>query len=204
MTKTAAPKKRKKELIYEQAAQLFQEKGYKAASMRELANRVGLKVSSLYSHIGSKEELLQKICFDSADLFNKGILEIETLDGTTFDKIEAIITLHVRIVNSNPSSITVFNDEWKHLTTDLNKPQNLTQFLKLRKNYENKVRRIIMFGIQQQELISIHPEIALQTILSVINCMYYSNKALKDLPVAVLIDQISTILLQGMSFVTNK
>jgi AcrR family transcriptional regulator len=54
MIEKTKPKKRKKEAIYEAAAQLFREKGYKAASMRDLAERVDLKVSSLYSHIGSK------------------------------------------------------------------------------------------------------------------------------------------------------
>ena len=51
----------KKELIYKEAALLFKEKGYQKASMRDLADRVNLKVSSLYSHIGSKEEILQKL-----------------------------------------------------------------------------------------------------------------------------------------------
>jgi TetR/AcrR family transcriptional regulator, cholesterol catabolism regulator len=61
-----------KHKIFEEAARLFQENGYLAASMRDLAQRVGLQVSSLYSHIGSKEELLQKICFDSARAYTEG------------------------------------------------------------------------------------------------------------------------------------
>ena len=51
--------------IYEAAVQLFRDKGYPAATMRDLADRVGLKqASSLYNHVSSKEEILQNICFD--------------------------------------------------------------------------------------------------------------------------------------------
>ena len=54
------------------------EKGYLAASMRELAERVGLEqASSLYNHLKSKEEVLRKICFDNAHKFINGISEIE-------------------------------------------------------------------------------------------------------------------------------
>ncbi len=40
------------------ALSVFQDKGYRAATVREIADRAGLGVSSLYFHIGSKEELL--------------------------------------------------------------------------------------------------------------------------------------------------
>ena len=63
----SSPKKTKKELVFEAAGKLFMEKGYLAASMRELAERVGLEqASSLYNHLKSKEEVLRKICFDNA------------------------------------------------------------------------------------------------------------------------------------------
>ena len=53
--------KTKKQLILEAAARLFRDKGYAATSMRDLARAVDLKASSLYNHIGSKEEILQNI-----------------------------------------------------------------------------------------------------------------------------------------------
>ncbi|MFX9050258.1 helix-turn-helix domain-containing protein, partial [Acinetobacter baumannii] len=57
----------RKEVIIEKAAILFKEKGFKAASMRELADIVGVEAASLYNHIKSKNELLNIICFDVAN-----------------------------------------------------------------------------------------------------------------------------------------
>ena len=59
----------RREVIVKAAATLFHEKGYKAASMRDLAERVGVEAASLYNHIRSKTELLHDICFNVANIF---------------------------------------------------------------------------------------------------------------------------------------
>ncbi|BDS11710.1 TetR/AcrR family transcriptional regulator [Aureispira anguillae] len=198
MIKKNKPKKRKKEAIYEAAARLFREKGYKAASMRDLAERVDLKVSSLYSHIGSKEELLQKICFDNAHLFINGMDVIERMEGSTIDKIKAIIALHVDIAITNPTSVTVFNDEWKHLTND-NYESNLNQFLKLRKDYESRFQQIIIHGIKNKELKDIDSNVALYTILTSVRWLHYWYKPSRKVSPDLLKTQIATLLLEGLA-----
>jgi AcrR family transcriptional regulator len=44
----------RREVIIAKAALLFREKGFKAASMRDLAESVGVEAASLYNHIKSK------------------------------------------------------------------------------------------------------------------------------------------------------
>lgn len=198
MIEKSKPKKRKKEVIYEAAAQLFREKGYKAASMRDLAERVNLKVSSLYSHIGSKEELLQKICFDNAQLFVEGMDEIEGQAISTIEKIKALIALHVDIAVTNPTSVTVFNDEWKHLTND-GEHSNLKTFLRLRKDYENRFQKIIIKGIEDGELKGINSNIALYTILTSVRWLHYWYKPTRSIQPALLKKQIADMLLNGLA-----
>lgn len=50
-----------KEKILFATIDLFAEKGYGNVSMREIANKVGIKASSLYKHYESKEALLESI-----------------------------------------------------------------------------------------------------------------------------------------------
>ncbi|MCB0640163.1 MAG: TetR/AcrR family transcriptional regulator, partial [Phaeodactylibacter sp.] len=137
-------KKSKKQIIFEEAAKLFQEKGYSAASMRDLAERVNLKASSLYSHIRKKEEILQKICFDNAYHFTEGMRVIEAEDADPVEQIEALIALHIDIALDDPTSVTVFNDEWRHLEQPF-----LRRFLEMRRDYEQRFKRIIQAGIDE-------------------------------------------------------
>lgn len=197
MIENNKPKKRKKEIIYEAAAQLFKEKGYKAASMRDLAERVDLKVSSLYSHIGSKEELLQKICFDNAQLFVEGMNWIESQETDVIDKIKALIALHVDIAVENPTSVTVFNDEWKHLANK-GKNSNLSAFLQLRKDYETRFQAIIIQGIKDGALKNINSKIALYTILTSVRWLHYWYKPTRSIQPELLKEQIAGLLLKGL------
>ncbi len=50
-----------KEKIFDAAVNLFAEKGFDATSMREIAEAVGIKKASLYSHYKGKDEILEKI-----------------------------------------------------------------------------------------------------------------------------------------------
>lgn len=50
--------------IVRAARQLFYERGYDATSMQDIADATGLHKSTLYHHIGSKEELLERMCRD--------------------------------------------------------------------------------------------------------------------------------------------
>ncbi|MBC7473140.1 MAG: TetR/AcrR family transcriptional regulator [Candidatus Sericytochromatia bacterium] len=49
------------EKIIEVALELFSNKGFANSSMREIAEKVGIKASSIYNHFKSKEEILLKL-----------------------------------------------------------------------------------------------------------------------------------------------
>ena len=58
-----------KEKIFDVSLDLFSKKGYDSVSLREIADGVGIKKSSIYSHYSSKEAILMDILDYFAGLF---------------------------------------------------------------------------------------------------------------------------------------
>ena len=53
---------RRQERVVQVAAELFAERGYAATSMTDLSEATGLAAGGLYHYIGSKKQLLFRIC----------------------------------------------------------------------------------------------------------------------------------------------
>jgi AcrR family transcriptional regulator len=183
----------KKNLIMEAAARLFRDRGYSATSMRDLAKAVHLQASSLYSHINSKQEILREICFHNAHRFLAGIEEIEQAYPTPREQVRQLIFLHLEIATSDATSITAFNDEWRHL-----EEPDLGQFIKLRKGYENRFRAIIEAGIEAGTFQDINPTIVMYTILSSLRWVYDWSQTGKTISVEEIGEQITKIVLTGL------
>ena len=160
-------KKTKKQIIHEAAVRLFRDKGYSATSMRDLADAVNLKASSLYNHISSKEEVLKDICFENAHRFLDGMKEVEAMPGTATEKVEALLRLHIQTATGDAASVMAFNDEWRHLSDPL-----LGKFMALRKDYESRFLAILNAGMQAGQFQKIEPIIALHTIFSSIRWLH--------------------------------
>src|SRR6478609_2609878 len=105
----------KKDVITQKAAALFKVKGFSSASMRELAEALGVEAPNLYNHIRSKSELLQTICFKVAKTFTLYLETTENTESDTVNMLENIIRFHIRMILNNFDEIYIANHEWKHL-----------------------------------------------------------------------------------------
>lgn len=185
--------KTKRQIIFEAAARLFRDQGYSATSMRDLAETVQLKASSLYNHIGSKEEILRDICFENAQRFQTGMEEIAQMDGSAVEKVQALLRMHIHIATEDITSVTAFNDEWRHLSEP-----HLSNFKAMRRDYEQRFLEIIETGIQNGAFKPIPPFLILNTIFSSVRWLYDWYKPERNVSPDELYAQIATLLMQGL------
>lgn len=183
----------KKEVIVQHAAALFKSKSYTAASMRELADMVGVEAPSLYNHIGSKSELLQAICFNVGTSFIKQIDLIKNRDDSIVKKIEAIIRFHITMMAENFDEVYVANHDWKHL-----QEPHLNNFLNIRRNYEKSLLQLITTGIENNELHPVNPYVAVLTILSAVRGLEFWQRNKKNITQQELENQMVNQLLYGI------
>ena len=183
----------KKEVITQKAAGLFRKKGFASSSMRELAENIGVEASSLYNHIGSKNELLQTICFKVANDFTSHLNEVEKKSTRTISKLEDLIRFHISMMLLYPDEVFVANHEWKQLSEPF-----LSNFMNQRKSYENKWVEIIKEGIKKKEIKNINPHIAMLTILSAVRSVEFWQRHKKSIAINELESNIVDHLLHGL------
>jgi AcrR family transcriptional regulator len=154
----------RKEQIFQTAERLFKEKGFMATSMRDIAAELGIEAASLYSHIKSKDEILETICFRMADQFLHSIAEANDLYFNAEERLKMAIKSHVEILTGDLNASSVFIREWRHL----NEPK-LSEFKELRNKYENEFRIILQNGEEENAFTTANKKFAVLTILSALN-----------------------------------
>jgi len=157
---------RKKEIIHT-AAQLFKEKGYNAVSMRDLAQKLGIKAASLYNHIASKQEILGIIVLEVAEHFTEHMERTFPKESSATQKLEAIIESHIEITLQKTDFLACMNNDWMHLNEADRK-----RYLELRNMYEYQVREILQDGMAAGELKQTDLEITLFSLLSTLRTLY--------------------------------
>lgn len=97
--------------VLEHAAQIFCEKGYEGASMRDLSRAAGMSLAGLYHYFESKEELLYLI---QKHAFRTIIERLQQrLEGTTDpeERIRIFIDNHVEYFLANKEAMKVLTHE---------------------------------------------------------------------------------------------
>jgi len=186
-------KKSRKAQIEEKATRLFREKGYATTSMRDLAQVLGIEAASLYSHIKSKEEILQKVCFRMADEFFDAWKAVELANSSYAQQMEKAALAHVKVITANTDASAVFFNEWRHLSEPY-----LSDFLKMRDDYEGRFIGIIEKGIAAGEFQSVDAKFMMLAILSSLNWTHTWYKPEGTLSPEEVAKKLSNMILNGL------
>ncbi|MGZ7044377.1 MAG: TetR/AcrR family transcriptional regulator [Methanobacterium sp.] len=91
--------KNTKERIFDAAIKLFAQYGFEGTSMREIAEEVGIKKASMYSHFKSKDEILDKIMdYPTARIGMVGPQGIETEELIVSMGVENFMKMAIDVV----------------------------------------------------------------------------------------------------------
>ena len=109
---------RKQSLILRRAAEVFANKRYDGASIRDISRATGVSPSGLYYYFSSKEELLfliQRRCLEA--LIRRVSQDLEEVDIPT-DRLGAIVRNHLRFSVENPCEMKVLSHEGHGLSLE--------------------------------------------------------------------------------------
>ena len=183
----------KKEVIIDQAARLFHEKGFSATSMRDLAEHVGVEAASLYNHIQSKSEILQEICFKVANEFMTMLDQVDSNEVSALKKVEALLRFHVQQMVNHYENVYVSDREWKHLTDPY-----LSNYQNQRRIYRKRFAAIIEEGISLKEIKKIDAPTAVLILLHAVSGIESWHRSKRKVGADQLEENMVMILVDGL------
>ncbi|HEX6988431.1 MAG TPA: TetR/AcrR family transcriptional regulator [Bacillota bacterium] len=195
MADTAGTNRRRQ--IVAAAMELFSDKGYHSASMRDIAERLGLQAGSLYVHIRSKEDVLFEIVDHAADRFADAVRSAQDqarAQGAGPDEtLRLAVRNHLQVVAENLGTATVFFHEWKFLD-----PDRRARILAKRDAYEAAFRDIIAAGVGAGVFRPVDPRIAGLAVMSMCNWFYQWYSPAGPLSAHEIADRFVDLLLAGL------
>ena len=89
------------------AVRLFNERGYDATSMFDIAESLGITKSSVYHHINGKEQLLQMAIDRALDGLFEAADEVQSLDRPAIERLEQLIRRSVLVLAERLEFVTL-------------------------------------------------------------------------------------------------
>ncbi|MBI2529175.1 MAG: TetR/AcrR family transcriptional regulator [Candidatus Rokubacteria bacterium] len=85
----------REQLVRDRAARLFRQRGYHAASARDIAGAVGMLPGSLYYHFASKEDLLVAVYEEGVRMISEAVTRAAGAERDPWRRLEAACVAHL-------------------------------------------------------------------------------------------------------------
>jgi len=150
----------RREIILQEAAHLFREKGYPAANLRELARRAGIQGGSIYHHFASKQEILfQLMDHTMNDMIERLTVRLEGA-ATPLEKLQRLVYFHIEYFVTGPDQTYITDDELRNL-----EPQNYLEIVAKRDRYQRIVEGILAEGKAEHGWLLEEPKLYTRALL---------------------------------------
>lgn len=182
-----------REDILEAAAQVFRQKGFHGASMKDIAEAVSLQKASLYHHVSSKQEILLSILDRALELLLDKISTISNQDLSADQKLRMMIREYLQIIAENIDLATVLLFEHRALDR-----KQHARHIPYRDQFEALWRDVIAEGTRTKLFKCDNPALATRALFGTLNWTITWYRPDGSLTIEQIADQYSDLLLNGL------
>ncbi len=182
----------KREAVLRVAAQMFNEKGFHATSLDEVAERLNITKPTLYYYVKNKDEILFECVNIGLQMLQDAIQQVGASGGRAIDKLVAGMQQYVRIVTMDFGMCVIRVGE------DPLPPESQRKLRRFKAALDQEFRELIRLGIAEGSIASCDPKIAAFTLagaLSWIGRWYQPGGPLRPEQIA---DQCIGLLIHGL------
>ena len=157
-------RKSRKAIIIQAAAELFAEKGFRATTVRDIAEVAGILSGSLYAHIATKEDLYLEIVRRAAQDFTSAVAPIVEGADSPEIKLERMIAAHLSVIDRSRAWARVYMDDDNQLSD-----RTRGRARQLRRAYERLWDKVLQDGMSSGVFSVDDESLARLFILSALN-----------------------------------
>ncbi|MCU1303854.1 MAG: TetR family transcriptional regulator [Candidatus Sulfotelmatobacter sp.] len=183
--------------ILRTAARLFQQRGYDATSMNDVAGALKLSKGGLYHHFQSKDEILFEIMDHAMQITQERVINPVRGIADPEERLRALIRLHIEVVLSpRDREITVMLHENHPLPPSLRKRINARkkEYVHFLENLMAEVQEKGRYPMKSK----VSPRAAAFALLGMINWIYQWYKPEGELQAQNLIPQFTDLIFGGI------
>jgi AcrR family transcriptional regulator len=148
----------KREAVLRAAAQLFNEKGYHATSLDEVAERLHVTKPTLYYYVRNKEAILFECVRIGLEMMRAAIEAAGASGGSAMDKLVSAMREYARVATMDFGMCIIRVGE------EPLPPESQRQLRRLKAAIDHEFRRLIQQGIAEGSIAPCDPKIAAFTL----------------------------------------
>ena len=183
----------KREAVLRTAAQLFNEKGFHAVSLDEVAERLNVTKPTLYYYVKNKDEILAECVRSGLELMQAAIARSDKAGGSAVDKLVAAMHTYAEIVTMDFGKCLIRVGE------DPLPPESRRAVRRLKAEIDAEFRHLIEQGIAEGSLRDVDPKLAAFTLAGALSWIGRWYRADGELSPDQIAEQCIGVLMGGIA-----
>jgi AcrR family transcriptional regulator len=181
-----------RDAILEAALAVFRENGYERTSVRAIAERAGISISSLYAHIEGKEELFLELAAPVLERARADMTEIVASGGSVREKLRRAVVRAASAFDTDHQELVIYLRDFFPILERAD-PE-------ARREYEQTWIDLIAQGVSEGVLrADLDPKMTAYGILGMVNWMHQWYRPGGRFTAAEIGEQYATSVIDGLS-----
>jgi TetR/AcrR family transcriptional regulator, cholesterol catabolism regulator len=189
---------RRREIVAAGAA-VFRERGYEAASLRDVAERMGTDRASLYYYVASKSELFQLVTRTAVEEVVAAAEAVQVQDGDAATRLRALVIAVLSEYEAHyPYMFVYIQEDMTRIHSETIDEVWARTMLELGQRFEVALLAIIDDGVTEGVFDVRHRHIAMNFVIGAINWTHRWYKPSGQLSGEELGEQMANLILAGL------
>lgn len=174
------------------AVAVFNERGYDATSMEDIAGRLGITKSAIYHHVPGKGELLRLALDRALDALFAVMQEPGARSGPAISRLEHVVRASVRVLSEELPFVTLL------LRVRGNSPVELAA-LQRRRNFDRIVTALVRSAAEAGDVRpDLDPAVTSRLLFGTVNSLVEWYRPDRELDADALTDAVVSTLFDGL------